>query len=771
MRVLLLAVLTFFASVQSDLPVAFAAPGKQAPGKPTSSKVMPKERVPSKVETRKAQNPLAKPQLIVQVGSAGLISCAALSPDGRTVVTGNSHGTLRVWNFDTGELVRVIENRQPGLAELTFTADGELVSASSHGPIKFWNVKTGSAREFEVKNGTRIKTALFDGKALYFNTRESLQVLDSKGTLLRTLPKISNQRQVAISSDEKWYVDGSWEKLQLRDIQSGQVTAILLDGQARLSNVAISPDGHYVATAHEKGGDDYNVTLWSVKEKRSIKTISIADAGRHLNFDADGKMLSAGAARIEVPTLEVISWIKLGAKEDKWVIGRSIQSAFSSDKKRAVLLGTSGFRLIDATTGQVLITKRNQRTQPLTATVSHDASLFAVGTTIPPYGLGGATYLWDLKSFSLRHSFTYGRKHTSVALSADNKLLATGDFYDMNSSGDVFVWNIEPQAHKTIEVGPLAQLLQTGQPLPNQEAVTHFGGFGGVQKLAFSPDGQKLAALRNGRLQIQYKGNPQPVTIGDNWEEATTFQWNVNNTEIVIAQPQKALLKTWPASGGAAINTITMERETRPIDEYSTQKQPEPISILAFSPDAKWVLGKGWQNRQPHLYLWNATTGKRERMLPIQGDNHVAAFSPDGKKFAVGNSSGEIFVFSLEGSSLQSIKNAHEEPVTSIIWSSDGKKLVSTGADGLTQWRDAHKGTLKAVFQIIRETDTQLLDGTGKLTRFTSPEWIAYTPEGFYTGSANVNSYLRWNTAGMLFPAEKYAGQFNKPKAVEDALK
>jgi hypothetical protein len=52
----------------------------------------------------------------------------------------------------------------------------------------------------------------------------------------------------------------------------------------------------------------------------------------------------------------------------------------------------------------------------------------------------------------------------------------------------------------------------------------------------------------------------------------------------------------------------------------------------------------------------------------------------------------------------------------------------------------------------------------------SKPEWIAYTPEGYYTGSENAARYIRWRVGDKLLPAEAYAKEFHRPDLVQKAL-
>jgi hypothetical protein len=49
-------------------------------------------------------------------------------------------------------------------------------------------------------------------------------------------------------------------------------------------------------------------------------------------------------------------------------------------------------------------------------------------------------------------------------------------------------------------------------------------------------------------------------------------------------------------------------------------------------------------------------------------------------------------------------------------------------------------------------------------------EWIARTPEGYYSASPGAARYIRWRVGDKLLPAEAYAKEFNRPDIALKAL-
>ena len=74
----------------------------------------------------------------------GIVLSVAISPDGETIVSGSEDNSLKIWNLETGELVRTIEGHSDWVWSVAISPDGEtIVSGSYDKSLKIWNLKTG----------------------------------------------------------------------------------------------------------------------------------------------------------------------------------------------------------------------------------------------------------------------------------------------------------------------------------------------------------------------------------------------------------------------------------------------------------------------------------------------------------------------------------------------------------------------------------------------------------------------------------------------------
>ncbi len=167
-----------------------------------------------------------------------------------------------------------------------------------------------------------------------------------------------------------------------------------------------------------------------------------------------------------------------------------------------------------------------------------------------------------------------------------------------------------------------------------------------------------------------------------------------------------------------------------------------------LSPDGNYLLA----GRQ----LIEVSTGNKRREYDFIGFG-PKAFSPDMNRFvAYGERTdkeqqqGEI----VEISSGRLVKlEGHINYVTSVIFTNNGKNVLSSGYDGTVRVWDASTG--KEVAQFIS---------------FTDGEWIVITPEGYYNASPNGDKHLNVRIGNNVYGIENYREAFFRPDLVKLAL-
>ena len=132
------------------------------------------------------------------LGGQGWVSCLAVSPDGRFVVSGEAKtGDLRVWELASGRLLHTLSGHDGDVRDVMVTADGETIvsgQAFGKGALNVWNLSDGRLKKripgYDSRGHSLDITP--DGRfcvALGGRVRPVLRVWDlQSGQLIRTLP-------------------------------------------------------------------------------------------------------------------------------------------------------------------------------------------------------------------------------------------------------------------------------------------------------------------------------------------------------------------------------------------------------------------------------------------------------------------------------------------------------------------------------------------------------------------------------------------------------
>jgi WD40 repeat protein len=135
---------------------------------------------------------------------------------------------------------------------------------------------------------------------------------------------------------------------------------------------------------------------------------------------------------------------------------------------------------------------------------------------------------------------------------------------------------------------------------------------------------------------------------------------------------------------------------------------------IAFSPDGELLAS----NKEGMLGIWQASTGKKLRDL--EGGNTgwegSAAFSPDGKELALGTDNDQaIRIFDPATGKLNRKITGHEKAAVVVVYSKDGKLLVSASKDKTARIWNAATGKELHRFQEPEEVEDVALSPDCKL--------------------------------------------------------
>jgi len=194
---------------------------------------------------------------------SGPVQAVAATPLGRTVVSGSTDGTLRVWDALSGECLGTIEGANLGAYAVAVSPDGKRVAAGC---------KDGVVREFSLPEGGLIRE--LQGHRGYVHsviyTRDGQWMLSSAG-------------------------DGS---IRVWASDAQEPVGILEGHRGGVLSVALSPDGRLALS----GGRDGTVRVWDVGKRTLLQTLEghrawvttvtfAGDSGHGISASRDGRIL------------------------------------------------------------------------------------------------------------------------------------------------------------------------------------------------------------------------------------------------------------------------------------------------------------------------------------------------------------------------------------------------------------------------------------------------------------------------------------------------
>ena len=328
-----------------------------------------------------------------------------------------------------------------------------------------------------------------------------------------------------------------------------------------------------------------------------------------LAYSPDGKRLAAVASDHKVRVWDAAGGRELHTHEIPNVAGRPTL-AFAPD---GALVAGGAFATVRVWDGEGRLVREidplpggrpPQRDRNVTSIACAANGRFAIaysdGEVLVWKGLKGA------KVFALKLEKVW---HPVIALSPDANLLATGDDRD-----PVRLWDGEGKQLRVLDVGRAF-----------------------VNSLAFSPDGQRLAAAcRDGKLRF----------------------WDV-------------------ATGALRFST-----------DFSTEWNLRSAEAVAYSPDDKLFAAAGYDRT---VRVFDRKSGMPYRTF--RGHNNVIsalAFRPGGTDVATASWDGTVRVWDLAGDDQVSVRlKGPKQTVESLGFSLDGRRLVAAANDGTARVWDA----------------------------------------------------------------------------------
>jgi serine/threonine protein kinase len=234
-----------------------------------------------------------------------------ISPNGQTLVSGSNDGTIRILDLKTKELKRSLRQHTNRIRSIAISGDEEtLVSGSSDKTIKIWNLKTGNLKkEFADHKSSVLSLALGpDNKTLVSGSLNGLiKIYDLEAEKLENQLVKQNKwiSSLAITQDGKTLISGSGDgsikiwNLSTRELEKEPIT---LNNESPVYSLAITQDDKTLIS----GSGDGSIKIWNL-ETRDLEKELTKHKGpiNSLAVSPDGKSVISGSGDCKVNIWEL----------------------------------------------------------------------------------------------------------------------------------------------------------------------------------------------------------------------------------------------------------------------------------------------------------------------------------------------------------------------------------------------------------------------------------------------------------------------------------
>ncbi|SIO59279.1 WD40 repeat [Singulisphaera sp. GP187] len=571
----------------------------------------------------------------------------ALSPDGRTLLTGSSvmtagklQGEARLWNAETGEPVGASLKHGSYVNNAVFSPDGKVIlTASSDRTARLWDAATCRPLGPSLVHDGSVETVAFapDGRTFLTVTGRSVGFWDA-ATQRPLRPTLADQpapvHPAIFSPDGSLVATGCEDgTARLWKTDTRAPLGAPLAHNSAVNCLAFSPDGKVLAT----GDEDGNIQFWDTATQLRIRTqVAHRSEVYGLAFSPDGQVLASGGDDGTARFWEADTGQPLGLPMEH--LGAVTAVAFTPDG-RALTTGSGDAvaRTWDGPTTRPLLAKRTGAERLLALAYSPNGRTFVTADS------GRATRVCDAVTLEpIGLSKTHKTDIRVVAYSPDGATLLTG-----SSDGTARLWS-------ATDFRPI------GHPLKLS---------GAVVTVAFRPDCKAFLAAgeeTTAHLWDPYAGRLLGPSIPLE-SEIMALGFSPNGKTIITADGSSARL--WQVADGVATGQI----------QQVLQGHQGFIYCLAFSRDGRLV---ATGSEDDTARVWEVRTGRPVGPpLPHGASVISVAFSPDGSTLLTGCNDQTARLWSLPTGRTIGPPLEHQGKVSAVSFHPSGRSFLTGSYD------------------------------------------------------------------------------------------
>lgn len=569
------------------------------------------------------------------LGHKGFVSCVEFSPDGGTLASASWDGALKLWDAERGQLRKTIEPHTGPVGCVTFSPDGTMFATcsslitkarpSQDHTIKLWNAETGQLiRTLLGHKGMVYSTAFSpDGRLLassghdqtvrIWNVDTGQQRAKLDGKIDKPIPHINfspDGRTLATAG-------GADQAIRLWDVETGGNVATLTGHEEGVWSAVFHPrDNALLASS----GEDGTVRLWDAHTHKLQQTIKFTQQGTiaRVAVSPSGRYLATANGNGTVYVLRM---------DDAWTPAPLRRKTAAAIRQVTQPPRTP---LPDGPPGEIL--KLEGHTD-----IVGRSSISPDGRFVVSASSDRTIRLWDLSSGKEIRQFLGHEKHvTDVKYSPDGTQILSSSMdhttrlWDVATGGEIRKFRsagapkpvngvaFSPDGTKAL-TGDDNNLMRLWDVSTGQEIRQFTGHTKNVLQVVFAPDG-RTAFSAGGEGAVRH----WDLETG---QELRLFQGNTERIYGLAVAPDGRLV----ASAGWD-KSIRVWNVATGVEAARFTAHTDKATVVAFLPDNRH-LASGSTDKT--LRIWDVP-GKRE-VHRFTATNHVMNFfslTPDSR-FAI----------------------------------------------------------------------------------------------------------------------------------------